>query len=304
MRFKNIAFCLLATVCALTSCIKDDRSDCYQDNLLMLSYKGDGTTEIFNEKINRVEMYIFDSQNKCVEEKIVLTADEVKNRTVLLPQLKPGDYKIVLLGNTEHTGVSNVQSGDFSEITFADLDAIAQNSLIKGNDPLYYACEPYTVTREEKSQVIEFASSHYDVLIEAVGVPQAPDGQSPVFVVEGVMPQTDFNNRALGNGVTYQPDTDYNDELMKLSAAVNIMRHGGADGLQYHENVTIRMIAANGNELASVNLGDFLARYAEEFQIDCAKHEVRIPVCFEFKSGEVTVKLPDWYVEEIYPDYQ
>lgn len=38
--------------------------------------------------------------------------------------------------------------------------------------------------------------------------------------------------------------------------------------------------------------------------IDCSKHEVLIPIRIEFKSGEVTVTVPEWYVEEVKPNFK
>ena len=82
---------------------------------------------------------------------------------------------------------------------------------------------------------------------------------------------------------------------MLLTARTNIMRH------KNHENVNIRLSAApNGEPLAEVNLARFLA---DNPIIDCSKHEVLIPIRIEFKSGEITVSVPEWYIEQVKPEF-
>lgn len=53
MKLTSIVFCLALLGGALTSCIDEDIDDCFSINRLTLSYKGDGTTEIFPDKICR-----------------------------------------------------------------------------------------------------------------------------------------------------------------------------------------------------------------------------------------------------------
>lgn len=135
MKLGNTVFCLLLLGGLSTSCIREDLSDCFSTNTLLLSYKGDGETEIFGDKICRVEMYVFDAENRCVANG-VLPPNEVEARAAKLPQLKPGDYRIVCLGNTHHTQVGNVASCDFSRITFADGGYFAGET-VSGNDSLH-----------------------------------------------------------------------------------------------------------------------------------------------------------------------
>ena len=67
MKSIKLALPLMLTFgLALSSCIREDLSECFSDNLLEMSYKGDGTEEIFPDKICRVDMYVFDSEGNCV----------------------------------------------------------------------------------------------------------------------------------------------------------------------------------------------------------------------------------------------
>ena len=170
MKLTNIVFCLTLLAGAATSCIREDLDDCLSTNTLLLSYKGDGTTEIFPDKICRVEMFVFDAENRCVNSSI-LPEEQVKDRTATLPPLAAGDYRIVCLGNTHHTKVDGIATGDFGRMLFAAGDYFDEKQ-VAGNDSLYYATTSYTVLPysgdEEANQTktIEFASSHYDLSAE------------------------------------------------------------------------------------------------------------------------------------------
>ena len=286
---------------AATSCIREDLDDCLSTNKLLLSYKGDGTTEIFPDKICRVEMFVFDAENRCVNSSI-LPEEQVKGRTATLPPLAAGDYRIVCLGNTHHTKVDGIATGDYDRMLFAAGDYFDEKQ-VAGNDSLYYAATSYTVLpysgREEENQTktIEFASSHYDLLVEVAGVPATGNraGSMPVLEICGVSPCTDFENRACGEATDYLLETEYEAGKALLTARTNIMRH------KDHENVDVCLRLSPGDEpYVTVNLAKFLA---DNPVIDCSKHEVLIPIRIEFKSGDITVSVPEWYIEQVKPEF-
>ena len=194
MKLTNIVFCLMLLGGGLTSCIREDLDDCFSTNKLVLSYKGDGDKEIFPDKICRVEMYVFNAENQCVNSS-VLPEDQVKSRTALLPPLEAGEYRIICLGNTHHTKVDRLDAGDYGQMRFAAEDYLAGNT-VSGN---------------------------------------------------------------------------------------------------------VRLRQSSGDEpLAEVNLAEFLAANPI---IDCTKQEVLIPIRIEFKEGQITVSVPEWYVEQVKPEF-
>ena len=164
MKFKNIALYLLAAGLLSTSCLSEDYSDCHNVYTLELSYLGDGNTEIFPQKIDQVQMYVFDESNACVSSKLLSDA-EVAAQKVTLPPLDEGDYRIVCIGNNYETKVENLNSGNYQQIRFADQSYLAGEQ-VAGNDPLYYASMIYSIAPYDPMQTIEtsrkiyFASSH------------------------------------------------------------------------------------------------------------------------------------------------
>ena len=295
MRLNRIYVFLLLMWGLASSCIGEDYSDCNNRYVVNLSYLGDSGKEIFPDKINNVRMYVFDNENTCVYQ-TGLTEDEVSGRRTMLPPLDEGEYRLVFLGNPHHTAVHGLtECTGFEDIVFGSED-YWNATVVSGNDSLYLASVrqtilPFSAQRKISYNTAYFAASHYDISVEVVGVPSAPK-----IVLTGVSPYTDFNNEA-----AVDVETDYvletvHDEVSKATAKCNILRHLD------HENVYLKVLDAEGNEMASVNFDEFLKENAD--QIDCSKNEVIIPFQIEFKSlSDVEVTLPDWWVMHVTPDF-
>ena len=294
MKFRNIAICLLAAAGLMTSCITEDTSDCYNIYYLALSYLGDEQKEIFPEKIDRVDMYVFDENNNCVTS-TRLSESEVEAQLTMLPPLEEGDYRIVCVGNAYNTEVTALDSKDLAKVSFASADSL-KGQTASGNDPLYWAAIDYTIApyseyKQEETKTTYFASSHYDVSVEVVGVPAVKSEGYPEITLEGVTPYTDFNNRAFGDATNYKMETEHDGENT-LKAVNSIMRH------KNHEDVEL-VLRAGENELARVNF----AEHIEKYNIDTNLNECVIPFKVEFSTIGVTVSVPSWFIQNINPEF-
>ena len=264
-----------------SSCISEDHSDCYNRYWLELSYVGDGTEEIFQEKIDKVHMYIFDQNSTCVYEK-ELSEQEVRSQSTLLPKMVEGKYTIVCLGNPYKTGVHGLSTGDWQDVLFS------------GNDPNYltsveYVIEPYSMKKQESSSTAVFACSHYDISVIIEGAPVSD--KLPSVVISGTASHTDFTNKVCGEPIDYKMEVAREEEY--LVSSCNIFRHLN------HQDVNLKVLAEDGSELAVVNFQDFISRHG----IDCTKQEVHIPFKVTFKSADVEITLPGWEDTPVLPDF-
>ena len=275
---------------ALISCIREDLSECYGVNKLQLSYMGDGDTEIFQQKISSVEMYIFDAAVECVYNR-ALNSEELSQQEVTLPRLDIGEYRIICVANGTNTDIVATDGKNYSTMYFADKSYTA-NSVTTSNDSLYWASNNIVVTADDSTTVAQFASSHYDIYVEVLGV----DSLSQIEIqMSGLMPCTSLDtNVAFGTATTYRPVVESVAAESTKKSAFNVMRH--AD----HSAVEVKVVDNSGAELAKVNLAQFLAANPA---IDCTKNEVIIPISFSFKLSDFTVSLPEWYIQDTKPEF-
>ena len=295
MKLNHIYVIVLLMWGLLSSCISEDYSDCYNRYVVNLSYLGDGQTEIFPDKIDKVQMSIFDKAGNCLS-RTMLSDEEVAAQSVMLPSLADGDYRIVFLGNPYSTSTKDLTLRSiFSDLCFG-ADAYWNGKEVSGNDPLYWASvdqtiEPFDEQRQVTYATALFAASHYDVSIEVTGTPSALK-----IVLEGVSPYTDYNNIAAADAETSYILNSVYDGTDKVTAVCNIMRH------KDHENVNLKVLSLEGTELAVVNFAEFLSENSK--YIDCSKQEVVIPFQIGFKSAEVEITMPDWAITDVTPEFK
>lgn len=299
MNIKSIAICLFAAGILSTSCIREDHTDCYNKYCLELSYTGDGAMEIFPSKINRVEMYVFDENMRCVSSGLLSDSD-VKARLTELPPLDPGVYRIVCLGNTHDTGVDNLASGNHDEINFA-ANAYRNGETVSGNDELYWASMDYEIAPYDEKKLVEtrtikFASSHYDVIVDVEGAVylESHTGEKASLELQGVLPLTDFNNNAEGAATTYYMNT-VSSGANAISAQNSIMRH------KDHATVNLVLRDGYGDIVKTVNFAEHIA----EYKIDTDLHECVIPIkiIIDGFTGDIKVTVPSWFVVEVKPEF-
>ena len=109
----NISVLLIAAMAGLSSgCIREDRSDCTCDVLLSFVYTGDGTSDIFPEKIDKVSLYVYSAGDNSLAGTYEFDKSDLTELQGAHIRLVPGDYRIVCWGNAaDRTHVHTVYDG-------------------------------------------------------------------------------------------------------------------------------------------------------------------------------------------------
>ena len=301
MIMKKILYMyLLASVVLLASCIKEDYADCERCTLTF-SYLGDGTWDVFPEHITRVSLYVFNSEDRLVQTKLI-EQNELKAFQGTKLNLEPGDYRVVGVGNSYNkTEVTNLSSSNMSQIQFHHPKA-DEGGVVEGNDSLYLGQKTFTIPSSYwYEDDVPFRSSHLKVSYTVKNYLYPGSAESATraegsleLKVKNLLPQTDFTNKANGNKITYDPVMSYNPEKKEHNGYFNIMRHSKDSDVEFE-----LIDKATGEVVHTLTLADFLAEFP---QIDVTKQEVLIPIILEFGAG-VKVTIPDWMIEDRDPVY-
>ena len=293
---------LLAPVVLLASCIKEDYTDCERCTLTF-SYMGDGTWDIFPEKITRVSLYVFNSDDDLVQTKSIEQNDLKAFQGTKL-NLEPGNYRVVGVGNAfDKTEVTNLSSSSsMSDVQFHHPNA-NNGGKVEGNDSLYLGQKMITIPSTYwYEDDVPFQSSHLKVsyTVKSYVNPTAESTtRADGFLelrVKNLLPQTDFNNVANGTKITYNPALAYDPSKSEHNGYFNIMRHSKDADVEFE-----LVDKSTGKVVHTLKLADFLNEFT---QIDVTKQEVLIPIIVEFKNIGVDVTIPDWMIHNVTPDYE
>lgn len=300
MKSMRLYIIPLLSVLLLSGCLSDDYDDC-EPVRLYLSYKGDGTTEILNRKIDKLDLYIYDSRNHNVLVRSVGQDELNRNEGVVL-DLAPGEYNIVGIANDHGlTETSYTNADDHTKNFFSHPDYLSEKNII-GNDSLYLGHTEVVVPPKSKYSRIEetmlLKSSYIKMYIEVAGLKthltKSNDSYQNI-IMRNLLPAMDFAGKSFGKAVSYFPLADYNSDDGLQFSVFNILRQSD------YEHVIIDLLDKNEYILYSLKLIDFLN---ERPYIDMNKQEVLIAIRIELKDdGKIRVTIPDWYIKEIIPEF-
>ena len=290
MKYIN-PFIILLWVVLVAGCIKENRDDCGRCTL-RFSYVGDGTTEIFQKKIEKVNLYVFDANHNCIVSR-TLKQNELSTQSISL-ELSPGTYRAVCIGNAfEATVITDVNCGNYKDIHCTHPCCLS-GDIIHSNDSLYQGSKEFAVPKNrELTETIPFSASHIDMYVEVKGyIETAARSTSPLKLeVNNLSTWVNFNNEVTDDELaTYYPLSDV--EKQSYVYRFNILKQT--------EHPCLKLYDSDNKEIFSMQLADFLEKHPE---INIDKNETIIPILIEFKSIGVEVNIPDWAIEDVQPEF-
>lgn len=312
----NISVLLIAAMAGLSSgCIREDRSDCTCDVLLSFVYTGDGTSDIFPEKIDKVSLYVYSAGDNSLAGTYEFDKSDLTALQGAHIRLVPGDYRIVCWGNSaDRTHVHTVYDGAH----VAELAHLSPGLSFNGTDDLYFSDLEVTVpeTLVDVSGVCEFESSHIDMYVKLRGfknallragdrhIPgnKADAGETPAAAADatvklthtGCPEYTDFFNSPSSDKCDVEPVImDDPEEENSYLLVYNVLRFTESE-----DTDIVLTTADDGREFYRLSVPEFVDRYG--IDVD-GKQEARVAIIITL--GPTGVDVSEWNIEDVDPGF-
>lgn len=291
-------------VCLFSGCISEDTDSCpveLQNNLILkFLYTNDQGTDIFTQNIDKVDVFVFDSEARLVHKQAVDQAS-LSAFTGTSLNLPAGIYRIVCWGNA-------LNNTSFGEVETADLfkNAFLSNSGVDPNngDRLYYAPFPsqvFTVTvshDEVQTAEIAFCSAHIKIQVYVRGFDdKSPGGDQlpPLVKLVDIPSGYNFDMQASNDLVSYQNVADYRTVEGQNLAVLDF--NTPLFGEDTPSQLMIKK-QSDGTTVTTISLKDFIKE--NNISLD-DNQQVVIPILIEYKSVGVNITLPGWGQNPVKP---
>lgn len=286
--------------CLLTGCIREDRSDCSCDVFLDFLYTGDGQTDIFPDKIDKVNMYVYSAADRSLAGEYELDKAALTEHQGIHLYLRPGNYRIVCWGNAaDRTHIHKV----YDEAKVAEPVWFKSDEFFTGNDELYFSELEISVpeTLRDVEETCNFECSHIDMYVQLKGFKGAigPDGQKADIVVAhtGLPAYTDFFNVPAQNEKCevipeIHDDPDNEDSYILKYPVLRFSEQ---------EETAIDIRDLEGNSILDegpISVTDFIRNYGVE--IDGVQEA---SVAIKLTLGPIGVEVADWNIVDVKPGF-
>lgn len=281
---------ILSLIFLLSGCIKDDLENCY--TYLHFTYYGDGTTDIFPDKIGKVNLYVYDEGGTLVQT-IDLNERSLRNNQGTGLFLPTGKYHVICWGNS----YSDTQINDPANIRSAIVAAphYFTKETISTNDSLYMGSKDIMAFQSESViDTIYFSSMHIKMKVEISGLNDEIGAtlSSPIEISIGnLSPTVDFTRILSNEDVVYYPQTKIEENTHEITSDFDVLRFNDDN------DIYINLINKVTNDIIyTLKLKDFMAD--NNISVN-GINEAFVGIRFRFNGTSVTVN--PWDEEIITP---
>ena len=288
--YTYLLLSMIVTLPLAGGCIRENMDDCKGKVTLRFRYVGDGTTDIFPEKIEHVTMYVYsiaDGSLAAIQKYDDNALAAYQGADVML---FPGRYEVVCWGNA------------LEETTINEGEKIAangyfENTDIATNDPLYYGTIEIEVpeTLVENNYICDFVCSHVKFRVRVEGFDQTTMGV-PSLELTQLASFTDFDNVP-----SDEERCSYHPVLAAGSDGEQTVYTAEFNTLRFNDDNDI-MLRLHSDETRVVAHEFPLADFLQEHNIAVeGVNEVTVPILIRFSPIGVTID--DWDSVPVNPDF-
>lgn len=310
-RTRQIWMLAILLLCGATSCIRENIDDCETPVTIDFLYFGDEVTDIFSERINRVDLFIYGEDGALVQTVACSESDLASKQGVDL-RLLEGDYRIVCWGNAK--AKTHIEAD-------AETPVIGENSWFEGTqctgiDPLYFGETTITVPRTLRPvrDTVIYQSSHITIKVNmegfaneanfdptGSGIPAATKAAEEPLVTlthEDLSAYIDFNNIPQDELTDYYPVlTDYPEAEDSYTALYRVPKF---------PNSTASQLVIRRNDTSEELYRRPFADILEDLGIDVKRRDevtVELTIRVLLVNGIVNIEVVGWNSEIVFPNF-
>lgn len=312
MRHADILMPLFL-VFTMAGCVMDDiPCDCpghgpgpvpaEESYTVRFQYTGDGTEDLLAEKIEQVELYVFDGNGTAVHSRQVSGSPLLSDRAVEITLPAGEEYTAICVGNVfQNTCFSPMEGHKPEEIFISHPYYLNGGDPIPTNDRNYHGT---TALIPEEDNTVVFHSAHIRVYIEVLGYHGyllrngIPDNGPLELCMKNLCPRMFLDGTFCPTKVDYHPLVEMEESAGEKDRHVsrfNILR------LDRNHPAELHVYTAEGVEIHTVDINRFLA---DNPDVDLAREEAELPMLIDLRGKDVSVGItvPDWGIEDVTPD--
>lgn len=288
--YTYLLLSMIVTLPLAGGCIRENMDDCKGKVTLRFRYVGDGTTDIFPEKIEHVTMYVYsiaDGSLAAIQKYDDNALAAYQGADVML---FPGRYEVVCWGNA-------LDETTINEGEKIAADGYFENTDIATNDPLYYGSIEIEVpeTLVENNYICDFVCSHVKFRVRVEGFDQTTMGV-PSLELTQLASFTDFDNVP-----SDEERCSYHPVLAAGSDGEQTVYTAEFNTLRFNDDNDI-MLRLHSDETRVVAHEFPLADFLHEHNIAVeGVNEVTVPIRIRFSPIGVTID--DWDSVPVNPDF-